>query len=598
MLLYSYYDSDTGIKTTQSIEYSDEEIERSKRKFKELKDNKIIFGNFEDTEWILTNEVVKSTINFEFDEILYNKEFKRRNMYTYKQFVNSVKSYVVLTIETRTLESLKPLVSSLKKYILATNYFNKEKSKVGIETLGIIRYAAQPIRYINGYVQYANFEGTEDYSSILDELLEDSLSLKNSEVSACDGRRKLSDFQSVMLFNKIIEDFWVRVNNDSNIKLKELYFPLYLWWKITNIIPLRLIEFCITPYNCIEKSTDGKFYIYLRRSFLKGQKKGPKHVSHKIEDDYGIYKYVVSEEIADLIEEYKEITSENRRDYSRLMCYVTYVLRTHPRADKLSVDSQVFCGNFGRGTLKNLRNKFFNEIVKDEYNYEILNSNEFVYVATEDEKKTVVVEFNPLEDNKISLFKLGDIRHYAMINLVMNDVSPILVRELVDHEDINTSFHYFGNISELVKCMSYMKYKEICKKEYGRDVKNNGTITMDRIFNQLEYKQSVEVDNGRCISKYFIAGKLNDCVSVDGDCENCDFFIQEKPIDKATQQVKLKMLESKIDREARLIAELLSSYKNTPKINKNIIQNTLKLQNSMKIYYDKSIKNGGVIWED
>lgn len=148
--------------------------------------------------------------------------------------------------------------------------------------------------------------------------------------------------------------------------------------KITNIIPLRLIEFCVTPYDCIDESTDGKFYIYLRRSSLKGQKKGSKHVSHKIDDDYSIYMYVVSEEIADLIKEYKEITSKNRKDYTRLMCHVTYMLRTHPNGDKLSSDSEVFCGNFGRGTLKNLKNRFFTEIVQDEYNYEILNCNEFI----------------------------------------------------------------------------------------------------------------------------------------------------------------------------------------------------------------------------
>ena len=129
MLLYSYYDSDTGIKTTESIEYSDEEIEKSKRKFKELKDNKIIFGNFEDTEWVLTNEIIKSTINFEFDEVLYNKELKIRNMYTYKQFVNSVKSYVVLTIESKGLESLKPLVSYLKNIYLLLIILIKKNQK-------------------------------------------------------------------------------------------------------------------------------------------------------------------------------------------------------------------------------------------------------------------------------------------------------------------------------------------------------------------------------------------------------------------------------------------------------------------------------------
>lgn len=87
-------------------------------------------------------------------------------------------------------------------------------------------------------------------------------------------------------------------------------------------------------------------------------------------------------------------------------------------------------------------------------------------------------------------------------------------------------------------------------------------------------------------------------MSVDGECENCDFFIQVKGIDKETQKSKLKMIELKIDRESELIAELFRSYKNTSKINKELIQNTLKLQNSIKIYCDKTVKNGGVIWED
>ena len=185
-----------------------------------------------------------------------------------------------------------------------------------------------------------------------------------------------------------------------------------------------------------------------------------------------------------------------------------------------------------------------------------------------------------------------------MINLVMSDVSPILIRELVDHEDINTSFHYFGNTSELVKCISYFKYKEICKKEYDRIGKNKDNITIERVLNQLEYSESIEVDNGRCISKYFIAGQLNDCIPNDGECENCDFFMQEKAIDKETQKLKLKIIESRIDKEADLIANLLSSYKNTPKINKDLIQNTLKLQNSIKLYCDESAKNGGIIWDN
>lgn len=601
MLLYSYYDNDTGIRITESIEYKEEEIEKSRKKFKGLKDEGIIIsGNFEDSKWILSNEIHTTTLNFEFDEILYNKEAKERNMYTYKQFVNSVKSYAVLNIQKKSIQTTRQYLHVLKKYAIATNYFNEKKSKNGLDALGPLEHFAGILHYIEGYLQYTNFDGTEYYISLLDELIDEALALARI-TSGDNKRRSLSDFQSMMLFDRIIDDFWKRVNNNSNKELKELYFPLYLWWKITNIIPLRLTEFCVTPYDCIEESSDGKFYIYLRRTSLKGNKKGRRrYVSYKLDEDYNIYKYVISKEIADSIKEYQEITKENRRDYNRLICYVSFVKRAYHYGDKLDSNSPLLDRKFTRESLQHLRNRFLTRIVQNEYNYEILESDKFIEERTVgiEDNETVIVEFKPLKDSQISAFRLGDIRHYAMINLVLSDVSPILIRELVDHEDINTSFHYFGNTSELVKCMSYIKYKEICKKEYDRVGKNKDNITIERILNQLEYSESIEIDNGRCISKYFISGQLNDCIPNDGECENCDFFIQEKAIGKETQKLKLKIIESRIDKEAELIANLLSSYKNTPKINKDLIQNTLKLQNSIKLYCDESAKNGGIIWDN
>lgn len=601
MLLYSYYDNDTGIRITESIEYKEEEIEKSRKKFKGLKDEGIIIsGNFEDSKWILSNEIHTTTLNFEFDEILYNKEAKERNMYTYKQFVNSVKSYAVLNIQKKSIQTTRQYLHVLKKYAIATNYFNEKKSKNGLDALGPLEHFAGILHYIEGYLQYTNFDGTEYYISLLDELIDEGLALARI-TSGDNKRRSLSDFQSMMLFDRIIDDFWKRVNNNSNKELKELYFPLYLWWKITNIIPLRLTEFCVTPYDCIEESSDGKFYIYLRRTSLKGNKKGRRrYVSYKLDEDYNIYKYVISKEIADSIKEYQEITKENRRDYNRLICYVSFVKRAYHYGDKLDSNSPLLDRKFTRESLQHLRNRFLTRIVQNEYNYEILESDKFIEERTVgiEDNETVIVEFKPLKDSQISAFRLGDIRHYAMINLVLSDVSPILIRELVDHEDINTSFHYFGNTSELVKCMSYIKYKEICKKEYDRVGKNKDNITIERILNQLEYSESIEIDNGRCISKYFISGQLNDCIPNDGECENCDFFIQEKAIGKETQKLKLKIIESRIDKEAELIANLLSSYKNTPKINKDLIQNTLKLQNSIKLYCDESAKNGGIIWDN
>lgn len=598
MLLYSYYNNDTGIKITELVEYNEEGEQNSRKLFEDLKKEKILFGNFDDKEWYISDEVSKMCLNFEFDEILYKKEFQKRNMYTFEQFVNSIKSYVILSIKQRSAASIRVMVNLLNKYMHATNYFNKSKYKVGLDSLGEIKFLSSHIRYIEGYAQYVNFECSEYYALNLNDLTEYSLALKLEDSQQC-GRRKLSDFQSILLFNKIIERFWIEANSDSDIRDKQLYFPLYIWWKITNIIPLRLTEFCVTPYDCIKKTKDGKFYIYLRRSAIKCGK-NKEGVSHKIESDYKICKYAISKEIVDLINEYKRITSKNRKDNDRLLCYVTYILRAMSYDDERNTNTEIYRYNFSRYSLYSLVKRFFIEVVQNKYNYEIINTEDFIHeriTVIEKEQKTVELEFKPLEENQISIFKLGDIRHYAMINLVLNDISPILIRELVDHSDINTSFHYFGNTSELVKCISYMKYKEICEKMYDKNGNNKVFVTTNQILNRLEYTQSVLVDNGRCVSKAFISGKLDSCIVVDGECEICDFFIQEKAVDKETKKAKLKIIESKIDAQAKLIEELLSSHKNTLQRNKKLIQSTLNLQSAMQLYYEESVKHGGVIWE-
>lgn len=597
MLAYSNCNKDTGITTIELIEFDNEQILKSKIKFKELQEKNIVIkGDFEDNEWTLTNQVYKHTFKFKFDEILYKKESKKRSMYTFEEFVDSIKSYIILNIESKAISNLHYQMHTFKKYLHATKFFNQKYSKKGLEVLSNITDGIVP--FIRMYTEYVTFEGTEHYFSIMDELMEYAATIRASSNSENDNRRILADFQSILMFNDIIEGFWQVINNDSLLELKELYYPLYLWWKITNIIPLRVTEFCVTPYDCIEDMDDGKFYIFLRRSSIKGRH-DKQEICHNIDQDYKIYKYNIPKEIANLIEEYKEITSKTRVNFDRLICYATYNIKVHPHRINPDTSKKSYNYAFSRHSLTNLLKKFFIEIVHGKLNYDVLCSMDFInqrIVGIENDKNTAILEFKPLKDNQISIFKPGDIRHYAMINLVLNDVNPILVRELVSHEDINTSYHYFGNTAEVVKCMSYIKYREICKKEYDKTGKNKGVVTTDRIFNQLESKQSVEVDNGRCISKSFMAGKLDSCILVDLNCEICNFFIQEKTPDKETQKAKLKILEEKIERESELIADILRSYKNTPKKNKDLTLNTLKLENSIQLYCDESLKNGGIIW--
>ena len=49
------------------------------------------------------------------------------------------------------------------------------------------------LQYTQGYLQYTNFDGTEYYISLLDELIDEALALARI-TSGDDKRRSLSDF--------------------------------------------------------------------------------------------------------------------------------------------------------------------------------------------------------------------------------------------------------------------------------------------------------------------------------------------------------------------------------------------------------------------
>ena len=134
MFAYSKTNSITGITITELLEFDSSQLEKSKMIFEELKENKIICkGNFEDIEWSLTNQIETTNLRFEFDEILYNKEFKKRNMYKFQDFVNSIKCFVLLNIEYLNLKTLQKHLRYIKEYSHLTNFFNENYSKRGLD---------------------------------------------------------------------------------------------------------------------------------------------------------------------------------------------------------------------------------------------------------------------------------------------------------------------------------------------------------------------------------------------------------------------------------------------------------------------------------
>lgn len=96
------------------------------------------------------------------------------------------------------------------------------------------------------------------------------------------GQRELAEFNAYIRFNSVLREFWEQATREEKLT----YFPVYLWWNLTAILPLRPSELIRTPRNCL-RTEKGKELIIIRRSRLKGVDR----LSYRIDDDYDQYTY-------------------------------------------------------------------------------------------------------------------------------------------------------------------------------------------------------------------------------------------------------------------------------------------------------------------
>lgn len=579
MILVEENINDEGISISEIVEYN-KKIEKDARdKFNELKSKNIILNsNFDENIWKITNQFKTVTFNFEFDELLYKAELKKRKMLKYQEFIDSVKSYCILRINNYIAETIANFIKKLKIFMGNTKYLNLKYIDERLKSIDTSPASSNLTRVImiKDYLNFTEFPNGDIYREVLLEDIEDiNDSYKNNKNNKNLNRRTLTVFQSIFMFDKLINEFW---NNEATQEEKTYYYPIYLWWTITNILPIRATEFLLTPYDCIKKDTKGNYLISVRRSNLKGngQMKYKKKVAYDIEKDYRICTYPISEKIAMNIKDYKEKTkSYNRKLLMSLEAYLN--------KDKDSINR--YNNTFLLNDLNNLLLKFYVNILNNKKGIKIVDDN---YL---DNQFSNITNESILLDNEIKLIKAGDTRHFAMINMVLSDFNPILVKDFAGHTSINTSYHYFGNIAEVVKCISYNKYQELTQFNKENLIYENNNITSDKILVSMnkENEFTTEVDYGICLSKNFHNGNLNDCKVVGADCDVCNFFKRTIKESSEVRKIKLNRYEENIRREGKLLAQLLRRDTNNIK---EIGECVLKIQSNATRYITK-FNDGG-----
>lgn len=515
------------------------DIVEANKKFNNLKERNVIINNsFDDNIWNFYDEYSYKSISFDIDNVKYVNNYHKVLDIHIIDFINYMKVYVIMEVGELALSTLQNIINDIKRFIT-----------IPIKELDSIR---ENIFY-SPYHLYDFISLLPIDSAIGDDLLEildiigDSYRMSDKD----NGQRQLATFDTYFLFNDIINDYWKSVDIDDYDKI--FYYPLYLWWKITGIIPLRPREFILTPKECLVKKSNN-WYIRLRRNNLKGS---GKHHSYKIAEDYFICEYQIPEQLAQEVLEYIDLT--NNKGFSNLDTLfipdVHYKKWEHSKSHRNRYFTYV--------NLCTVLRYFYKEVIIGKYKLKVVE---------------VPVEGH-LEEGTINRIHLGDTRHLALINIIAEGGTPVIAMVLAGHDQINTAAHYYSNITTLIECKTYAQYRKM--------IKGNVMYAISKPLSK-EYitTKYIKLDGqGRCYSKAFLNGDYSDCVKAIGEkgeighCLICPYYRRN-----STYFNEDKSYQDNIKKDCEFLAKIIREVRKSNGHLEDILQACLKLHNSTYNY--------------
>lgn len=455
----------------------------------EIFDNYINAGvfkdcTFHDNVWHTTDEYSNVGIHFNFNQVSYKRFYEDVFGLEFQDFISYVKVFVTMTLGKNVLKTLQTAVNDLKRIIrtdINDIYGTTAELSITVPSLCIDFFSILP--------ECQDIDAMEHLMDALESYISVNYR-KNAK-----KQRSLAQFDSYFLFNDIMNDYW---NSELDREERLFFYPLYLWWQITAIIPLRPREFILTERNCLEEREDGT-YLKLRRDNLKGS---GKQVSYKISDDYFNVTYKIPNKLAKEIKQYLEFT----KNYADTEIKTLFVADPHYKkwGQKKHSNSRYLTYI----NMNTIMRYFFHDVIEEKYGLTVVYEREAGH----------------LSEGEINYLHLGDTRHLALINIMAEGGTPVTAMLLAGHDDINISAHYYSNITNLIECRTYRQYRLVTKGNVSYQISH---------FNKLPIRseQYANLTNGgKCYSENYLVGDISDClgaVGKDGEigyCLECKYY--------------------------------------------------------------------------
>ena len=466
--------------------------------FNQLIDLKIVKGDFNATHWKVFDKIQDMYVEYSFDIEVYLELNKCVKFYSILSLLSNKKTMTVYNaiqyIKHAILNS-DGLTNTEKLESYLQNEFLKSEYQVG-----------RISRHLLSFLSFIELENTEEIKSIC-----------HKYPNIKQENRDLPNFQSVLKFDDIINDYFRKGNNEVIFE----YLPIMMWWLLTNVLPLRPSEFLMLEKNCLLVTTRYNKPVYsIKITRIKENEK----------------------------DEYIEIDEQT---YNILYNAIFEIDRTLTNNTPYLFTTDLYYYNQKRKIERKKSNKR-------------MNRRDFYAILNRFYENVVIGIY---KENELEKIRFGDTRHFAIINMCLQGFNMLSIARMAGHKDIYTQDNYFSHASHFAQSYVY----SLAQKKLEHSVRNNlsnGIIGWKRYV--YDKGKAILIENfeqdkivGRIKHGYCTEGKdvfPSNCIE---DCRLCERFLFNPAVSEYDEAVNWlsdcsKILETKISETIELMHDLAS----------------------------------------
>lgn len=439
-------------------------------------------GTISDNVWVLNNEILGTYTYLNFDNVIEIAASKNLP----PTLITVIKCWVISLIEqnrvsTHIQAGLRRLTTFLEwSNGLDTTYLDDFVSIIKIEFKGRGKsrssFCASVLNFFDFYPE-----------AIVPAYITKIKSIKKSS-SKQRVNRILPSFNDLRIFHSVLDDYIQSIDAGSSDYLR--YFPLYLWWNLSCVIPMRPSEFCHIQRDALiekkdYKNQEDKWYLKLPRKKQKNNKARVQVIDE----------IFIPEQWAFKIKEYIDI-SKNYGMTDSLISYTAY--SSHPFHHHVS-EKKINKKLFSASNLSVLLESFYYHIVQNKYGYSVSDFSVKWY-----QKKVLD---NGMNAKKVKRrLRLGDTRHFAIMNLLRQGYHSVEIARLAGHTSLHAQNPYQDHEDlyydfELIKIADYLKSELATGKSNTSSQKISNLFLTDKVETTPREGFKDNLDVGYCVDE-------------------------------------------------------------------------------------------------